>query len=158
MNAVLRRESLLVLSSSSELSGMCIPCYLWRADWVQKAHLGKTSDRSSKSMSGTVSYFLGKQEGEFSLRDQVSGRTYLMCSPWCVSHDQETYCKWFATIGSVFTLILPHTCLAPLADIRILPQAGWVSAVTQCTHGPDYAIAVRVQFPLLHQQANEPCG
>lgn len=84
-------------------------------------------------MSGTVSYFLGKQEGGFSLRGQVSGRTYLMCSPWCVSHDQETHCKWFATIGSVFSFILPHACLAPLADIWIRPQ-GWLGQGRDTVH------------------------
>lgn len=37
-------------------------------------------------------------------------------------------------------------------------RAGRVSAMTQSTHGPDYAIFVRVQFPLLHQQASQLCG
>lgn len=120
-----------------------------------KAHSGKTSDRPPKSMSGTVSYFLGKQEGEFSLRDQVLGSTYLMCSPWCVSHDQETYCKWLASsrFGSVFTLILPLACLAPLAGMGIRPQ-GWPG---QC-HDTEHAWARLCHFCQSPVSSPAPAG
>lgn len=119
-----------------------------------KKHTLATSERFSKSLPRILSYLPGKQEGELSLRDQVSGSTYVICSPGyrrmvSLSCHQDTYFKWLSTGGSMFAFILPR---AGLSLLQISGRFHWLAGLVpwkrvpgarpcQCCQGPLFSPA-----------------
>lgn len=100
-----------------------------------KEHTLTTSDRFSKMLPGIVSYLLGKQEEDLSLRNEVSGSTYVICSPSCVKmvsaisrpHTLSDFLLVVACLSSAFQL--PASSL--LQTSGCFQGAGWLSAMEQ---------------------------